>query len=1103
MASTTQTINYRFRAKDENVSQTAGKIHKSFSMLGAGMLGFGKLAAVALGGAAVAAGGFAVAGVTMGIKTAAFMERAQISFKALLGTSEKAKGMMAWLKDFTIKTPFQLQNLVKSAQMLLGVGMSAKATQAALQDYGDASAALGLNQQQFQRVMLAVSQIFSSGKVHLQDINQMVNDGIPFWKLLSTAMHKPIPVLRDLIQHGKLLASDVLPALQTEMKKEYGGTMKKSMQTLTGLWSNLMDTINLGMADALQPLIPLLKVGLNDAIVIVGAVLQKLPGILTAVMTGLRVVGDFLGRTIVPKIVAAWNGLQGMLHRIDWARVGGAINWTWVHRDVIDPIILAWDTVQTRLRAIDWSAVLGKAKTAGGNLRTWVIVNVVPKIVSAWNTVQGKLRSIDWGKVLGSTKDFGAKVGLVVKGVGKDVLNAAKTWAQKIIDGVRAGFLKGNWGPLGTTLGQMLGKAIGNLAAGSGMIVGGVLLLLSKIDWIAAGKQTVKFAVPFAIGFVNGFLDALVETAQQHPMDVALFVLTFIPLGKFAAAFKPLRSMIEHLPLGKSFMALLDHTAVPVFDAIKRFTVWFGSIIVKDLAEMFPTFGRVIDFLFKGGMGGRIDAAKDFISGKVKALMESLAHQVAAGIARVVDAIAQLVHHIITPFAKAYDFWKPGGQRLMDGLRDTLAPRIQQVRKMISDFIARWIKGPWNGAGGWLKNAGIRVLDGFIDGWDKARPVVQKAVTNFINQRIKGPWNSAPGWLKAPGSKILQGLKAGWDIWAPRISATVRDLINGRIIDKFKGAFGWLKFWGSLIVRGLYTGMMKELGSVFNWVKSHIYEPIKNAIISLFHISSPSKVMAGLGGHIIGGFVLGLLKGNPVKVISHIAGSAMKALKAMVNAGIIDVMKLSSKLMSALGMDGLMGGMGVQGGGNSNNKQIGQAMLKMMGMGQYWPALNNLWMGESGWNQFALNKSSGAYGIPQSLPASKMASAGGDWRTNPATQIRWGLNYIKSVYGNPGVAYSRWLARSPHWYDAGGLARGMGFLAKYTSRPERVLSPRQTDAFERWMSRGGGGSGGGSGDVHIHLSAPNYLGARAELMDEFYKMAQSGRFRQVVKMAVS
>ncbi len=76
-------------------------------------------------------------------------------------------------------------------------------------------------------------------------------------------------------------------------------------------------------------------------------------------------------------------------------------------------------------------------------------------------------------------------------------------------------------------------------------------------------------------------------------------------------------------------------------------------------------------------------------------------------------------------------------------------------------------------------------------------------------------------------------------------------------------------------------------------------------------------------------------------------------------------------------------------------------------------ALVPMWQRESGWNYAAANPS-GAYGIPQALPGSKMATVGSDWRTNPATQIRWGLSYIRSAYGSPSAAWSFWLAHG--WY---------------------------------------------------------------------------------------
>lgn len=76
--------------------------------------------------------------------------------------------------------------------------------------------------------------------------------------------------------------------------------------------------------------------------------------------------------------------------------------------------------------------------------------------------------------------------------------------------------------------------------------------------------------------------------------------------------------------------------------------------------------------------------------------------------------------------------------------------------------------------------------------------------------------------------------------------------------------------------------------------------------------------------------------------------------------------------------------------------------------------LDNLWQKESGWSYSAYNASSGATGIPQSLPGSKMATAGADWETNARTQITWGLGYIKSAYGTPCSAWSH--SQSMNWY---------------------------------------------------------------------------------------
>ncbi|GAA4783444.1 transglycosylase SLT domain-containing protein [Streptomyces ziwulingensis] len=93
--------------------------------------------------------------------------------------------------------------------------------------------------------------------------------------------------------------------------------------------------------------------------------------------------------------------------------------------------------------------------------------------------------------------------------------------------------------------------------------------------------------------------------------------------------------------------------------------------------------------------------------------------------------------------------------------------------------------------------------------------------------------------------------------------------------------------------------------------------------------------------------------------------------------------------------------------------QIQSMARQMVPSGQF-QCFSNIVDHESSWNYQAVNASSGAYGLFQALPASKYSSVGADWQTNPATQIKWGLNYMNERYGSPCDAWTFWQAN--HWY---------------------------------------------------------------------------------------
>jgi len=97
------------------------------------------------------------------------------------------------------------------------------------------------------------------------------------------------------------------------------------------------------------------------------------------------------------------------------------------------------------------------------------------------------------------------------------------------------------------------------------------------------------------------------------------------------------------------------------------------------------------------------------------------------------------------------------------------------------------------------------------------------------------------------------------------------------------------------------------------------------------------------------------------------------------------------------------------------NQRIGKELAAARGWdGRQWNCLRDLWIKESGWSTRSSNSSGTAWGIPQALPGSKMAKFGSDWRTNPVTQIKWGLHYIDNRYGTPCGAWAHF--QSHNWY---------------------------------------------------------------------------------------
>jgi hypothetical protein len=171
------------------------------------------------------------------------------------------------------------------------------------------------------------------------------------------------------------------------------------------------------------------------------------------------------------------------------------------------------------------------------------------------------------------------------------------------------------------------------------------------------------------------------------------------------------------------------------------------------------------------------------------------------------------------------------------------------------------------------------------------------------------------------------------------------------------------------------------------------------------------------------------LKGVPVlTVIQDIVTGKTPATAPVTNAianlnAIVPGTTLPGKANTGTVAGAVTGSGGNAGSSVSSYQQYAFSLFPKYGWGVDQQApLVSLWNRESGWDPTAYNPGTHttnpddfhAFGIPQALPASKMASAGADWRTNAATQIRWGLGYISSTYGNPAGAWANELAHNSY-----------------------------------------------------------------------------------------
>jgi phage-related protein len=740
-----------------------------------------------------------------------------------------------------------------------------------------------------------------------------------------------------------------------------------------------------------------------------------------------------------------------------------------------EKIVAAWT-------AITSSAFWGLAAAILANPITWIVAAVVALGVgiyllatktkffqTIWSATWGFVKKVFFGFVHWFKDNWQLiTFTIMTGGIGLAVAMIVRHWgAVKGAFSATIDWIKAHW-PL------LLSILLGPITAAAYQIY-------KHWDSISKGAESVWKAVS---GFfvrmgkdIGGFFAKL-------PGEIGRFFTESVPAA-LSAAWKAVSSFFSALP-GRIW-GLLKAAASANVAANEAFVAMGQSLIMGLWHGAVSFFTKSVPAFFKTLWHGIVDYFKAVFgihspSTVMAALGVDLIRGLFSGMLRVASTLATWLNtHVYTPVVNF--FGNVGSWLVSHGRRAILGFISGQlaVARTLASWLHTHVYTPtlnfFGNVGSWLVNHGRRAILGFISGQLAVARTLGSWLSAHVYRPILNFFANSVSWLYTRGQNtitgLLNGFKAIWGVasrWlsgrGSAISSAIggmKTLLSGKGRDVLNGFLSGMK--------SVWKGLTDWVSGIAKWIKDH-----KGPI------SLDKKLLTPAGKALMHGLLKGLKIGfKDVGSFIYGTGDSVKDV----------IGKLKNLFSKGLGVIPGLGSDTATGGA----QKYAQTLLKSMGMGgANWPALKALWNGESGWRWNALNKSSGAYGIPQALPASKMASAGKDWRTNAATQIRWGLSYIKSRYGNPVNAYSAWLRRSPHWYDSGGLAKGVGFMGKNTIQPERVLSPRQTAAFDRLvgviskeMTGGAPRTAEGTMIKELHLHNHGVIGSQHELENWFVR----------------
>lgn len=790
------------------VSKLTDTTSKAISSLGSGFSKAGTVLTAAITAPLAIAG---VKAARWASQTAANAEQVDIAFNTMLGP-ERAKKMIADLVEFAKTTPFEMAGLNKATQQMLAYGFAADDVIPMLTDVGNATAALGAGQQGIDAITRALGQMHGKGVAASQEMMQLTEVGIPAWDYLAKALHTDVAGAMEMVTKKAVSADVAIAAIRAGMQGDFGGLIIKQSRTLTGVLSNLSDAATA----------TIMKMYQTDSYKKMTDALSKLADPIQKLVESLMPLFERGMEALASMATNAANAINQM-SASDIQTIAKSIG---MLAGAGPALLVIGKSMETA------GKMLGAFSKASGTVASGlsVIKGIIPGTLSTVAGLSTGFKS-SFGGIAATIQDKLETAILYAWEFRDSLLKAFSSFITSKLGGV-GNAIAGVFGPALTSLGpKLLGAVqpamgvVANLASGFGSatVVLGVLSIAAAVAgtaFVAMGGDITQAAANIASNIV-GIADAIPGLASQ---------------------------ISSILPQVASSLASAGPTLAHAFEVLfgQMGAAW-QQIAPGLLEAVGAAAGAICDIL--------VASAPSLMAGAMQAftfILQALT-EVAGQLA---EAAPQILQGLVDGFVANAPALFEAAQGLFMGLVDGVVAIIPALAASLPQIIDVFISG-LPGFVGTLLQAAVDLFVAIVN----AIPVILPGLIGNVGNLIGTVVSNLPtfiGMLLGAAVTLFTAIVTA----VPQIIGSLLGAV-GNLLNQAKNAITSFDLGsaGRAFIQGFVNGVSGLAGWVVDQVCG-VFNGVVGAVKALLGIHSPSRVMAGLGGYTVDGFVVGIAGGK-------------------------------------------------------------------------------------------------------------------------------------------------------------------------------------------------------------------------------------------------